>query len=938
MPLPTDPLLAQQWHLRNSNPLLLDLNVFGVWNPSSGLAYTGAGTRTIVIDDGFDYNHSDFDNYNQSLDYDFALNTLDPFGGASDAHGTAVAGIIGAAADGTGAVGVAYGTQLVGYRTAGFINDAWLQDIRDTISNAATSANADVANISQGIANDTASEFGVGYLAIRFDEIEVSIATAVNTGRGGLGMTIVKSAGNSRAANYDINADDWTNDTRQVVVAAVNQNGFVSNYSSYGAALLVSAFGTPGEVVTTDRVGAAGYNGTDFTSVFNGTSSAAPMVTGVVALMYDANASLGWRDVQSILAVSARQVGSEVGAGITGSERYAWGFNGANTWNGGGMHFSNDYGYGLVDALAAVRLAETWLLTGTVAATSGNELSNSVDVLNASTVIPDGNATGLSFSGNAVFNDLVERVTVQMTFSTTFTGDMEVYLTSPDGTVSRLIDNAGGGNDFNGTWTFESQAFRGEGAAGQWTVRVADTLGGDALTVSDIVIRTFGASSVNDRYIYTNEYSDYAGVMGHVNVVNDSNFGNDTVNASAVSTGSYIRLDGVLGSIDGAEVTFTNIENAIGGDGADVILGNATINKLFGMRGADRLYGLDGADQLVGGAGNDLLEGGLGEDLLIGDGGSDALKGDEDNDLLYGAADGDTLFGGLGGDYLDGGSEFDYASYAFATAGVFARLDGLAGSGGEAVGDSFVSIEGLIGSSLADTLVGSNSNNDQIFGQDGADLLYGVGGDDTLTGGAGADHLDGGTGFDLASYSQATTGVYARLDGVNESSSEAVGDTFVSIEGFVGSFFNDVFVGNATNNDVLYGLGGDDTLYGIGGNDTLNGGTGNDVLFGGTGNDFFIFADTLNAATNVDSIRDFTVNADDILLSRVFFTGINAILDAAEFQLGAIANDIGDRIIYTSGTGQLFFDADGSGGGAQTLFATVTVGTALTHNDFIMFG
>ena len=115
----------------------------------------------MVIDDGFDYTHPDFDNYNQDLDFDFdALNNgsdgdndLDPFGLATDSHGTAVAGIIGAAADGTGAVGVAYGTELVGYRTAGLISDGWLQDIRDSIAFGATNAQADVANISQGIAN-----------------------------------------------------------------------------------------------------------------------------------------------------------------------------------------------------------------------------------------------------------------------------------------------------------------------------------------------------------------------------------------------------------------------------------------------------------------------------------------------------------------------------------------------------------------------------------------------------------------------------------------------------------------------------------------------------------------------------------------------------------------------------------------------------------------
>lgn len=282
MPLPTDPLLQNQWHLRNTVPGLLDLNVTGVWNPSEGPAYTGAGVTTVIIDDGFDYTHSDFTNYSQSLDYDFEFDTLDPFGSSTESHGAAVSGIIGAAANGTGAVGIAFETTMIGYRTAGFITDAWLQDIRDAIAAAASNALADVANISQGIANDATSEFGIGYSAVRFDEIEASIGTAVDSGRGGLGMTIVKSAGNSRADNYDVNADDWTNDTRQVVVGAVDQNGFVSSYSSYGSALLVSAFGTPGEVVTTDRVGAAGSDITDFTSGFNGTSSAAPMVSGVV--------------------------------------------------------------------------------------------------------------------------------------------------------------------------------------------------------------------------------------------------------------------------------------------------------------------------------------------------------------------------------------------------------------------------------------------------------------------------------------------------------------------------------------------------------------------------------------------------------------------------------------------------------------------------------
>ena len=947
MPLPTDPLLATQWHLNQTVFGLLDLNVLGVWNPAEGPSYTGAGTRSLVIDDGFDYNHQDFDNYDQSLDFDFEFNTLDPFGTAANAHGTAVAGIIGAAADGTGAVGVAFDTSMVGYRVAGLIGDAWLQDIRDAISFGATNAQADVANISQGIANDLSSEFGVGYLAVRFDEIEASITTAVNSGRGGLGMTIVKSAGNSRGGDFDVNADDWTNDTRQVVVGAVDQNGFVSSYSSYGAALLVSAFGTPGEVVTTDRTGAEGYNGTDFTSTFNGTSSAAPMVTGVVALMYEANAGLGWRDVQSILAVSARQVGSEVGAGVAGSERFDWGFNGADTWNGGGAHFSNDYGYGLVDALAAVRLAETWLLTGTEAAVTSSQFSNAMDVRDAPIVIPDGNATGLSFTGTANFDDTVERVTVEIAFSTTFTGDMEVYLTSPSGTVSRLIADTGGGNDFNGTWTFESQAFRGERAAGQWTVRVVDDAGSDVLTVTDIVIRTFGDFSADDRYVFTNEFSDYAGIFGHATAINDSNFGTDTVNAAAVSTGSIIRLDGVSGTIDGVGVSFTNIEHAIGGDGGDRIFGNFASNQLHGMRGADSLYGGDDTDFLYGGTNSDLLNGGSGIDTLFGGDGDDVLDGGSFEDSSFGGAGNDrfVISSGDFGDNVSGGADTDTLDLSGWTATLYSWNVNLQTGVVELVPNDF-GADGTYSIDTVENVTGSDFN-DSLTGDGLANILSGGGGDDTLAGGIGADVLNGGTGTDTATYGGAA-GVLVRLWNGTGTNGDAAGDTLIGIENVTSGLGNDQLIGslivaNLLNggggNDFLDGLSGDDRLIGGDGNDTLAGGIGADVLTGSGGADAFLFNTSLGAG-NVDLIADFNVVDDIIRLENAIFTGLaNGVLTAAEFVANAtgLAGDLSDRIIYETDTGFLWFDRDGTGAAfAGVQFADLSSGLAVTSADFFV--
>jgi len=894
MPIPTDPLLNSQWHLRNNVPGLLDLNVIGVWNPTEGPAYTGAGTRTVVIDDGFDYNHVDLaPNYDQFLDFDFEFNTLDPFGGASDAHGTAVSGIIGAAANGIGAVGVAYETSIVGYRTYGFISDQWLQDIRDAIHHAAVSAQGDVANISQGIANDSNSEFGFGYIAARFDEIETSINTAVDLGRGGLGMTIVKSAGNSRSANYDVNADDWTNDTRQVVVAAVDQNGFVSSYSSYGSAVLVSAFGTPGQVVTTDRTGGAGYNGTDYTFGFNGTSAAAPMVSGVVQLLYDANASLGWRDVQSILSVSARQVGSEVGFGIAGSERYAWNWNGADTWNGGGQHYSNDYGYGLVDALAAVRLAETWLLTGTPAATSGNELQNFMDVLNGAVVIPDGNVNGLTFNGNAAFDDIVERVTVQMTFSTTFVGDVRVFVTSPDGTVSQVLSNVTSSDDFNGTWTFESQAFRGERAAGNWSVRVVDAFGGDVLTVSDIQIRTFGAATSNDRFIFTNEYSDYDGVGGHTTAINDTNGGTDTVNASAVSSSSNIRLDGSVGSIDGVLVTFANIEHAIGGDGFDTLVGSSGDNQLHGMRGGDSIFGGSGVDLLYGGTGNDVLNGGLFKDTSYGGDGDDTFR-------ITGTDIADDVYGGNGVDTLDLSG---YNVFGFVVNLATGTYDYPPGFGGPFV---ISSVENVIGSNQNDTITGDAATN-VISGLGGNDILRGGLNTDTMDGGAGndliiiaggdgLDNANGGSGVDTLDYATAfggdinfnlATGVFNFAGSLRTAS---------NFENYIDSASNGVISGTdgvnilegRAGNDALSSFGGNDFLYGGDGNDVLSGGIGGDAMYGGAGND------TYNVGTSADLTVETLAGAPG---------GVDLVISGVNRTLGANLENLNMTGTAVVGTG-----------------------------------
>jgi Ca2+-binding RTX toxin-like protein len=129
-----------------------------------------------------------------------------------------------------------------------------------------------------------------------------------------------------------------------------------------------------------------------------------------------------------------------------------------------------------------------------------------------------------------------------------------------------------------------------------------------------------------------------------------------------------------------------------------------------------------------------------------------------------------------------------------------------------------------------------------------------------------------------------------------------------------------------------------DTLNGSTGNDTLNGGAGNDSLIGGSGRDEFIF-DSALGPTNVDGISGYSATDDTIRLDDAVFVGIGAAgtLAASAFTTGAAATTADHRIIYNSGTGALFYDADGFGAGAAVQFATLTgVSGVITNTEFLI--
>jgi subtilisin-like proprotein convertase family protein len=212
-----------------------------------------------------------------------------------------------------------------------------------------------------------------------------------------------------------------------------------------------------------------GYNsspstsGGDYTDDFGGTSSATPTAAGIVALMLGKNPDLGWRDVREILIRTAAKPPSSIGS---------------TDWvdNTAGFHFNHNFGAGLIDATAAVSLAANWMnLPARTAVTSTQS--------GLTATIPNNTSTGTSRTFNLSASRLrVEQVTLRLSATHDYRGDLEVTLTSPSGMVSKLAGLHKDPNADYTNWTFSSLRHWGELSTGTWTLRVADLRSGTNTT------------------------------------------------------------------------------------------------------------------------------------------------------------------------------------------------------------------------------------------------------------------------------------------------------------------------------------------------------------------------------------------------------------------------------------------------------------------------
>jgi len=450
-----DPLAKDQWYLS------------GVYNEADTVHinadnsdHKGAGVLVALVDDGLDIGHEDLLNNIGEGSYSYLPEEYN----FSDAqHGTACAGIIAAqAGNGLGIRGVAPKSKVIAFNALK----------APAISNLADALIREKERV--WISSNSWGDFNSWGEPLRLRSlIELALQEGVQEGRGGKGIIYVFSSGNGASSfnslpTDNVNYSGLVNNRYTIPVCAIDENGFRAVYSEIGATLVVCA-PSKGDsdgvgISTTDLMGETGYNSEIFTDDyknmnysrnFSGTSASAPMVSGVVAMLLDARPDLGWRDVKSILAKSATMIDSG---------HADWSKNGAGIW------VNHHYGFGLVDAQNAVLSALGWNLYPQEVIL---EYQSDVDI-----EIPDNDLQGVVARIDVDKDIIIEFVDIFFDASAhNSIGDLEIVLTSPQGTESVLAEQhveIFGGFFRYDHWRFGSMRHLDESSKGQWRIVVRD--------------------------------------------------------------------------------------------------------------------------------------------------------------------------------------------------------------------------------------------------------------------------------------------------------------------------------------------------------------------------------------------------------------------------------------------------------------------------------
>uniref|UniRef100_A0A4W5Q280 Proprotein convertase subtilisin/kexin type 7 n=1 Tax=Hucho hucho TaxID=62062 RepID=A0A4W5Q280_9TELE len=441
-----DPRYPLQWHLHNDVREGMDINVTGVWERN----ITGTGVTVVVVDDGVQHTLQDIQpNYSPEGSYDLNSNDPDPMPHpdalSDNHHGTRCAGEIAAVSNNSFcAVGVAYGSKVAGIR----VLDGPLTDSMEAVAFNKHYQINDVYSCSWGPDDDGRTVDGPHPLG------KAALQHGVIAGRRGFGSIFVVASGNGGQYEDNCNYDGYANSIYTVTIGAVNEEGKMPFYAEECASMLAVTFSSGGRtlrsIVTSDW---SLQQGTGCTDGHTGTSAAAPLAAGMVALMLQVRPCLTWRDVQHIITYTATQYD------VQGD----WKINGA------GFHHSHQHGFGLLNAWRLVNAAKVWEMVPFL-------VSYQSPVLKEEELIP-AYPDQLNLTWNVTAADLrqsgmqtLEHVSVTLTMVHTRRGNVEIVLLCPSGMTSligarRTLDmDTSGYSD----WTFSTVRCWGERAEGQY--------------------------------------------------------------------------------------------------------------------------------------------------------------------------------------------------------------------------------------------------------------------------------------------------------------------------------------------------------------------------------------------------------------------------------------------------------------------------------------
>ncbi|XP_024876145.1 furin-like protease 1, isoforms 1/1-X/2 isoform X3 [Temnothorax curvispinosus] len=461
----------QMWYLNRGKGL--DMNVQGAW--AEGI--TGNGIVVTILDDGLEKDHPDlFKNYDPQASYDVNSHDEDPMPRYdlvdSNRHGTRCAGEVAATANNSlCAVGVAFGAGVGGVRML----DGDVTDAVEARSLSLNPQHIDIYSASWGPDDDGKTVDGPGELATR------AFIEGITKGRNGKGSIFVWASGNGGRDHDNCNCDGYTNSIWTLSISSATENGLVPWYSEACSSTLATTYssGSTGEkqVVTTDLHHHC-------TSSHTGTSASAPLAAGICALALEANRDLTWRDMQHIVVRTAKPANLQ-----------------APDWvvNGVGRNVSHSFGYGLMDATAMVRLARRWR-------TVPEQHRCEVSAPHTGRTIPPKSQLVLDLHVKECSGvNFLEHVQAKVSLMAARRGDLQIQLTSPQGTKSTLL--AKRPHDISkagfSQWPFMSVHTWGERPHGTWKLEIHNEgryLG--RATLHEWALIFYGTATLPDRTEY----------------------------------------------------------------------------------------------------------------------------------------------------------------------------------------------------------------------------------------------------------------------------------------------------------------------------------------------------------------------------------------------------------------------------------------------------